>query len=1324
MDDSPRRFTWKRAGLAFLLLVLLAFAGVYALLRSDWLTEQLRLRVIAELEQATGGVAELEALRFDPSAWTLELLNLRVRGPQQTDPFLVVPVASLGISIRSILSPSVRLDYLKLDRPLIQLNIAEDGSTNWPARISGGPRLEIANIDLGRLEIAQGRINFNGEPYNLDVSAENVALIAALDTSSCYAINGQLQNLQAQTAGVSLDGVVSADLQLCSNSLEVRAAELVATAFGTWKASGTAAPLADPALDFEYSFESPLEDIVPSLPNPWRIAGAAIGSGRLTRARGESAAYSGDVQATDVHVQGPGGTISNNRLGAHFEGDFDALSVSNLVLELPQAGRINGQANVADLRGEPVLTADGTLTGVRVSQLLRTITPRFDWETEVTGSLEVTASESRGAVLSAVAAFSDPGDAVRPGMAGSTDLTFYSVGQVLQLRSLEWSGEGIDLTAAGILSPNQSSDVSLEARAESQTQVERLLAVAGYSVEPYPVHLSGPLHLTANISSPRGLSRPTESRAQGEITTGAIQIHDYGWDSLVASMRFEDGRLTATQGTLADGTGSVQFSGHVDLADGQPSDWPFNLQVEAAGLLLSKLMAAANLAADVDGLLQTTAHFEGPLRSLAATADFRVSEGSVSGQSFDSLSGSAAYESNRVRLAALELRLGEALIAGSGSLVPGEGTFDLQLAGSSLKVEDLPGLGERAATARGNLSFDVASEGALSPSKDPMNFDQLQVDGSWQLQDLEFGQVKLGDWSGDAASKNGRIELKLGGAPLDGSVTGSAAVDASSLEFDADVRFKDLSIAGLLSPEVDSPAGPTGIASGEAQFQGTLRALSETQGEGLFSELRLEVADIPGTAEGYALYNPFPMRWAFSDGSLRLDHMRMQGEGANLELTGTVGLAPATPSDLRVDGDFNLTALRLFSPTLIASGRSRIGVRLTGSLNDPEIQGEWLVQEGEIQSEDGPVGLSGVNGRVMFVGREFRIEEMRAVSGGGVLTLSGGGRIAADDYEFRLDGRAQNVRVRYPAGLTSVIDGDFVFSGGATQRLLSGEVVMLRLTTARTTTLGTLLSALRSGARTTAQSAPSDSVQINVHVASAAGVEINTSLIRNVAADIDLRLVGTAGNPSLLGRINISQGQMVFHGSRYTINRGEIEFRNPIRIEPLLDFELETRMRGVDIALILAGPARRLNVSYRSDPPLSFSDLVNLVAVGRDPTTDPVSVSRQRVEQQSLFQTGANNVLAQAVQSPVSPGLQRFFGVSRLKVDPAVGGAEANPAARISTEQQLTDDITLIYTYDLSSSQQQTARLEWTPNRRWTIVVTRDENGLVGSDAIYKTRRP
>jgi hypothetical protein len=103
-------------------------------------------------------------------------------------------------------------------------------------------------------------------------------------------------------------------------------------------------------------------------------------------------------------------------------------------------------------------------------------------------------------------------------------------------------------------------------------------------------------------------------------------------------------------------------------------------------------------------------------------------------------------------------------------------------------------------------------------------------------------------------------------------------------------------------------------------------------------------------------------------------------------------------------------------------------------------------------------------------------------------------------------------------------------------------------------------------------------------------------------------------------------------------------------------------------------------------------------------------------------------VLYRALTNPATGGsgrgaqrLQRFFGVSRLKVDPR-GGAELNPGARISTEQQITSDLTLLYSYDLSEAQQQVVRFEWTPVRQWSFVVTRDENGLVGADVIFKKR--
>jgi translocation and assembly module TamB len=314
--------------------------------------------------------------------------------------------------------------------------------------------------------------------------------------------------------------------------------------------------------------------------------------------------------------------------------------------------------------------------------------------------------------------------------------------------------------------------------------------------------------------------------------------------------------------------------------------------------------------------------------------------------------------------------------------------------------------------------------------------------------------------------------------------------------------------------------------------------------------------------------------------------------------------------------------------------------------------------------------------------------------------------------------------VRYPATVSSTYDGRLSLSGTGARSLVSGEITVTRMNISAETDLGSVLASLGEPPETPATSPVLQNIQFNVHVGSVPDLRIETSLVRNLQASVDLRLSGTALNPSLLGRTSITQGEIEFRGSRYDINRGDLSFVNPFRIEPIVNFELETRIGGVDIALLLSGPARKMNLTYRSDPPLQMSDLINLIAVGRAPTTDPVLAAQQSVTQQSLIQTGANTVLSQAIAQPFSRRLQRFFGVSRLKVDPQIGGAEANPSARISTEQQITNDITFTYSYDLSSAQQQVVRVEYQPNRRWSIIVVRDENGLLGSDFLYKKRLP
>jgi translocation and assembly module TamB len=101
---------------------------------------------------------------------------------------------------------------------------------------------------------------------------------------------------------------------------------------------------------------------------------------------------------------------------------------------------------------------------------------------------------------------------------------------------------------------------------------------------------------------------------------------------------------------------------------------------------------------------------------------------------------------------------------------------------------------------------------------------------------------------------------------------------------------------------------------------------------------------------------------------------------------------------------------------------------------------------------------------------------------------------------------------------------------------------------------------------------------------------------------------------------------------------------------------------------------------------------------------------------------GASALLGQAISSPVAGRLQRFFGVSNLRIDPTLPGLETNPQARLTLEQQVTPDITFTYITNVTTSNPQVVRVEWSLSKQWSVVALREENGLFGLDFFYKRR--
>jgi translocation and assembly module TamB len=247
-------------------------------------------------------------------------------------------------------------------------------------------------------------------------------------------------------------------------------------------------------------------------------------------------------------------------------------------------------------------------------------------------------------------------------------------------------------------------------------------------------------------------------------------------------------------------------------------------------------------------------------------------------------------------------------------------------------------------------------------------------------------------------------------------------------------------------------------------------------------------------------------------------------------------------------------------------------------------------------------------------------------------------------------------------------------------------------------------------------------LNFDIQINTSPDVQFQSALTQDVQMEANLHLRGTFSNPAVLGRVSITQGRVIFFGTKYTINQGTVQFFNPVRVDPILDVDLETKVNGIDVTLNVSGPFTKLNMTPRSDPPLQFNEIVALLATGRAPTSDPTRLAQESTSPQSWQQMGASALLGQALTSPVSGRLQRFFGVSQLRIDPSLPGVENNPQARLTLEQQVTPDITFTYITDVTSSNPQVIRVEWSFAKQWSVVALREDNGLFGIDFFYKKR--
>jgi translocation and assembly module TamB len=1350
------------AALSSMLLLLITSAVL--ILQSHWFFNYIRTLLVTTVETATGGRVEIGAFRFNWKTLRAEVDTFTLHGTEPPDKPPLFHAASLavGFKIVSLLRRDVDIQYLDVAAPQIDLIVAPDGSTNIPspktASTGKDPSEAILKLAIGRFTLWNGLFAIDSHqkaPFELQGQNLNLSLLYDATTPR-YHGDISIQPLEVQFPGIARTPVAfDASISFEKGHIGIAAAH-ISTSGVDVQLSGDLQNLLAPRLTVKYVTHATMSALARILRTRLMDRGDMIVAGNAQWAGGPDFSTTGNLHAYNLNYSAAGLHLRNLRA----EGAVAANSKSANLAGLKFSGALNGQSVTGRLATAALSgpAAGGTLLDVH-GITLASLGGSFQGDARLRDFDRFTVTgDYAGLDIQRTYALNSPEALPWDGLVSGTanlegsfknpqDLTLATNATIVPAPASAPVNGQIAASydaRAGILDLGRSTVSLAHSRADfsgvlgrtltvhlDSTDLRDLLPALGSGAASLPVKLQkGTAVFDGTIKGP--LNAP---EASGHLSATNVLYNADLIDAVAADVDASSHSLHVQSGTVTHGPMHAQFQGTIAL-----SDWKADPGGAISGDAAIHNAKAADLvalveprAAQVEGTLNVTAQVSGTIGDPHAVADITVAQGAFNGETFDRVAAHASYTSRTIQLTGGEISAGakQLTLSATYNHVPGQfdtGLLQFQLASNAMPLQQIHTLQEQRPGATGTLQIDANGAVDLAPptaGREGYRIEDLHATVAalnLQLNGQPFGNAHL-----TANSQNGGLHAHLdsnfansviqgdGQWQLTGDYPGSAAVNFSKLDFNQ--------LHDWLAPGAPSAASFVGSAEGELHVEGSALKPETLKAELRIPKFQISPVEQIGTAAPITLANSGPVAAHLANSVITLDSAHFTGRSTDLSLTGKITLREKSPLDLRVDGHIDLAELHDIDHDLIASGVVTADASVRGDLSSPQINGRLQFQNANFNIADVPNGISNATGVIAFSGDRATIQNLSGETGGGKVELSGFATYANGQAVFRIHAAAREVRVRKPEGVSTVANADLNFTGSSAHSMLAGTITVLRTAFNPDSDFSSLLAQSSEPVRTpAAQTGLLGGLNFDVQISTAPDIQVQSTLTQDVQIDANLRLRGSASNPAVLGRVNITQGRLVFLGTKYTIDGGSISFYNPLKIEPVLDIDLETKAQGVDITLTISGPTDHLTLIPSSDPPFTYNEIIALLVTGRPPSSDPALLSAQSTTPSAYQQSGPSSLLGSAIATPVSGRLQRFFGVSSLKIDPTIPGVDANPQARVTLEQQVTPDITFTYITNVTTSNPQIIQVEWALSKKWSVVALREENGMTGLDFFFKKR--
>ncbi len=1280
--------------------------------------------------QALGVRVEFQNFTMHPGSLSLDLYGIRVSGaaPYQDPPLLQADHLALGVRVISVLGRKWYFDKIQIDHPVAWVVVDKNGASNLPVfQSSGSSHTDIFEMGIRNVAIDRGEVFYNSRPSTIAASLHN------LDFSSTF--NALLQRYSGKlsydkgemTYGSfrPLQHSFESEFEATRSTFTLRSAKLSSGASQA-TISAKLENYASPSVQAQYRILLDGRQAAQILQEPSIPAGAIQTSGSL---RFQQSANLAAIEMLQID-----GELSSNRLT--FRTSSAHGDVTNLAGHYSLA---NGNAFLRDLRANllgGVLSASGKMEAIdgnshssfqaRLQKIsLAEVRETFAStgaakDIALSGQANATATAEWGNTLDDLVAHAelsvdgqanrsppvaqkkattaDAGD--NPGNEAVVPIhgefhTIYSNGNhELTFNDSVLRSSQSNLSLNGTVSRNSSLAVNLQASDLSEVATFANLFRA-------PAADGSPLDLTGRASF-QGIVRGSTIAPDltGNLTAQNLEYNGTRWTSLQTGVELSPAQATLTNIRVQSADrGQIAGSASIGL-----HDWSFTrqsaiqLELNASQLNVATLAKLTGQQMPITGTLNASAHIHGQANNPTGNGTLSLIDASAYDEPISSLKVDFNGSGNKVE-ATLAVQSPSGSIQGRVSAEPQDRTFTAKIDSSGIDLTKLQAVKTRGIDVTGLVAIQASGQGT---------FDNPSIDANLQIPKLVAGGQVFSGTDLRAHLANHVANADLAASIVNASLHGKAQVNLTG-DYLADASFdtQPLPLEPFLAAYAPEEAsGVSGQAEIHAQLHGPLKNKNQLEAHVSLPLLKLAYGN------SIQLAAASPIKADYQNGLINLQSATIRGTDTDLQFQGSFPVNSGAPMSLKAQGTVNLQIAQIFDTDLRSSGQLKLNIDSHGALAGGTLGGEIDIVDANIATNTSPVGLQHANGVLKLTTDRLEVAKFDASVGGGDVTAQGA-IVYRPKIQFNLGLSAKAARIFYPQGVRETAYANLRLTGTTEHSILEGSVNLADLSFTNGFDLSNVVNQFSGGVEVPAQPGFAQNLSLNIAVNSASNANL-VSRTLSVDGTANLQVRGTLAEPVILGRVNLSGGDVILNGTRFVLTGGTVQFVNPAVTQPVLNVSVSTTIQEYKIDLRFQGTTDQLRTQYTSDPSLPSADIINLLAFGQ--TTEASAVNSTPVNQQ------AEGLVASQVSGQVTSRISKAAGISQLSISPVLAGSTTTgpPGANLTIQQRVTGNLFITFSTNVATTQGQTIQGQYQVSPRVAVSATRDPNGGFAVDTLIK----